>query len=127
MGGGVSANSCVENFEKLESVEGNSLTDAQRENLKKIAEDVLRGATTPHEVERNLDVYKSAVEGGEKSDLRDRKFLKYLAVEVMKLITRQAIEDAMNALMSGTDEDFSDEYRSFSKEQDRGPSQGRRK
>ena len=127
MGGGVSASSCVENFEKLESEEGNLLTNAQREHLKNIAEDVLRGATSPLELEKNLGVYRDSVEGVEKHDMRDQKFLKYLAVEVMKVITRQAIEDAMETLLSGSDKDDANDVEIGMKEQGALYDQERRK
>ena len=127
MGGGVSASSCVENFEKLESEEGNLLTDAQREHLKNIAEDVLKGASTPLEIEKNLDMYRNSVDGTQKHDIRDQKFLKYLAVEVMKVITRQAIEDAMETLLSGSDKDYTDDMESGGKVQDALPTQEGRK
>ena len=120
MGGGVSVNSCVENFEKIESGEGNVLTDSQREHLKKMAEDILGDAETPLEVERNLGSFES-------SNMTDKRFLKYLAVEVMKLITRQAIEDAMRTLLSETEEDYDIGAASSSKEKETPPPEERRK
>ena len=120
MGGGVSVNSCVENFNKMELGEGNVLTDSQQEHLKKIAEEILGDAETPLEVERKLGAYES-------SNMNDKKFLKYLAVEVMKLITRQAIEDAMNSLMSGTDGDYAFDDSSSTSDKGTSPSTERRK
>jgi len=96
MGGAGSVNGYIDQYE--ETIDDIKLTTSERESLTKLAENIFEGAEDPRDIRRRVNDSIDR-ENVDTENVHGKAFLKYLAVEVMKAITKQAMEDAMASLL----------------------------
>ncbi len=116
MGGGVSVDNCVENFNaSIQNnsdknnricVKGNSLSLEEKSELRKLAKIIFNeNNVSPEDVSQSLVELKQELFNEDNNrDIHVKQlkeeFLKYLTIQVMQYVTRQAVEDVFKDLLT---------------------------
>ena len=117
MGGGVSIDNCVEDFNtsivnKNNSSDkniGNSLSSEEKSELKKLAELIFNeNNVSPEDVSQSLmELKRELFNTSNNHDTHVKhlkeEFLKYLTIQVMQHITKKAVEDVFKDLLASDD------------------------